>query len=264
MKSKLRCIFPAKKLSSPVAFAVAVLIAAEAFAQGENHLTNIVSSLHGFELKLPPGWTTVNSNLLAVIRRMGHSHDSTVPSADGVYAYHRASDHDEFNPPYLMIAVKNVGRIPQTYANKLSVPGRAQQELDAAFRGSIKDSLPEGYRLINAAFDTNLYAMRMEMEFKSELGQLHFTAVNFFTEKGTVEITGMTRSEGHIAWAGTFDEIIASVRFADWLQYRRRPPMNLASGATDWLYPLGGVAIVVVGGFFYIRYLRNRESAADY
>lgn len=264
MKSKSDKRARCGRIISPTQLTLAVLAATIIFGRGENSTTNSVNSPHGFELQLPPNWVTVNSNLLATIRTFGRSHDSRMPNPDGIYAYQQVSDKDEFSPPYIMVAVKNVGKIPQRFAHKLSVPGRAQKELDAAIRGPMKDLLPDGYRLISATFDTNLYAMRIEMEFQSEFGLLHVMVANFFTERGTLEVTGLVRPSEYATWGKTFDQMIASVRFADWLQYQRRPAVNLSGGATDWLFPISGVVILAVGGFLYIRFLRNRDSASDY
>jgi hypothetical protein len=163
-----------------------------------------------------------------------------------------------------MVAVKNIGKVPAGYVRRLSAPGQARSELTAAFRGPMRDLRPDGYRLVSATFDTNLCAVRLEMEFQSERGPLHFAVASFLTEKGVLEFSGMARPSDYPTWAGTFDAIIASVHFSDWLQYHWQPATKLSVGTADWLYPIAGVALVIAGGWVYIRFLRRGDSAADY
>src|SRR5690349_7451931 len=62
---------------------------------------------HGFELKLPPGWTAVDSNQLEWIRAARREQIAGLPAADGLYAYRRPdAATNEFDPPYVIVAIR--------------------------------------------------------------------------------------------------------------------------------------------------------------
>jgi hypothetical protein len=214
---------------------------------------------HGFELHLPEGWTAVDSNLLAWLRASRGEAATGLPAAEGLYAYRRMDATNRFDPPYLIVAVKGGGKMSERSWRKMAEPGEAFRQINAGLR-----RLPAANgRLLNAAFDTNRFAIRVEMEIRSEFGPLHALGTSFLTEDGFIEIAGINWPSPQPAWTQTVEEVVASVRLADWLRYRKREPVNLSHGRWDWLSLAGFIAVVVAGGLLFIRYQRN-NSSADY
>lgn len=200
-----------------------------------------------FSISLPDEWVEIpreiidsyTKDLATLVPDAGHPHFD--------YAFQLQSSENWFQYPYIVLQVKNVGRIPEKELKKLPryILSQNLAETQKKLSPVISDFKPGQ---IYYDQQNNIIWMQIEA-FVEATGKVSGLTGLVPTEKGYIQISGYSFEEHSSTYKPVFQSIIKSVFIDLNLAYKRKWSDNLPTFITklDW----GKILVALIIGVFF-------------
>jgi hypothetical protein len=180
-----------------------------------------------FTIDLPADWKPIGSNvLLALIDP--YARDLAAESGRvRQYGFGPVMSDLIPNPPYLMIEVNRVRRMPERVMALHSDKDWFERTISA----NIKHAGVEEFKILDTSFDKERHIVRFSYTQIEPFGQseLHIVQSVFYTENGAVRAMAVCPSAGWNTWSNTIETILTSVQIPERLHYKARPALAVVS-----------------------------------
>jgi len=218
-------------------------------------------------IEVPDSWVSIPNEVLneysEVIHQMAPNSEKQIYD----YGYQLKSSENWLVHPYILVQVKNSGRVPES---KLSNLERVERKLKegASKVGGSTDGLVSEVDIQTPIYDETTHVLfSTTTQMVEGIGQVKGLISILLTEKGFINIYAYSRANEFSNYVGQFEDIVRGVKLAPHLQYQSRMTDNLPIisgvdveelfiGGIDWLQVLiaglvGG--LIAVGGSMYKR-----------
>jgi len=174
-----------------------------------------------FTIDLPVDWKPIRPNvLLALIDP--YARDLAAESGRVLqYGFGPVMSDIMPNPPYLMIEVNRVRRMPE----RLMALHSDKDWFERTITADIKHTGVEEFKILETSFDKGRHIVRLSYTQIEPFAQseLHIVQSVFYTENGAVRAMAVCPSAGWNTWSNTIETTLASVQIPERLHYRARP-----------------------------------------
>ena len=216
----------------------------------------------GFSISLPDGWVEIPRDVIDSYEKEIAKLAPNAPAQHYDYGFQLASSKNWFEYPYILVQVKNTGRIPESQLEKLEGYS-VQESLDKqkkAFSSIVSDIQP-GKMVYDK--QTKMIWMRIEANVVN-IGPMSGIVGTVPTEKGFIQVMGYSLRENYPTYEAIFQSVALSVSPEPGLAYKPKWSDSLPPAVTgiDWGKVAGKViAGAIIGGIIaLIAVLRKKEK----
>jgi hypothetical protein len=180
-----------------------------------------------FTIDLPADWKPIGSNvLLALIDP--YARDLAAESGRvRQYGFGPAMSDLMPNPPYLMIEVNRVRRMPE----RMMALHSDRDWFERTIAANLKHAGAQEIEILDTSFDKERHIVRFSYTQIEPYAQseLHIVQSVFYTENGAVRAMVVCPSAGWNTWSNTIETTLASVQIPERLYYKERPALAVVS-----------------------------------
>ena len=180
-----------------------------------------------FTIDLPTDWKPISPNvLLALIDP--YARDSAAESGRVLqYGFGPVMSDLMPNPPYLMIEVNRVRRMPE----RLMALHSDKDWFERTIAANLKHAGMREIEILDTSFDKERHIVRFSYTQIEPYAQseLHIVQSVFYTETGAIRAMAVCPSAGWNTWSNTIETTLASVQIPERLHYKARPALAAAS-----------------------------------
>lgn len=217
---------------------------------------------NGFSISLPDGWVEMPRDVIDAYEKEIAGVAPNVPTQHYDYGFQLGSSKHWFEYPYILVQMKNTGRIPESQLVKLEgYP--VQQTLDKHKKGmsSIMSDIQVGKMIYDR--QTKMIWMQIESNV-TNIGPMSGISGMIPTEKGFIQVVGYSLRENYPTYEAIFQSVALSVSPEPKLAYKPKWSDSLPPAITgiDWGKVAGKtMAGVIIGGIIVlIAVLRKRKN----
>ena len=203
-----------------------------------------------FSIALPDGWVEIPGEVLDAYEREIASLAPAAPRQSYDYGFQEDGAPRWLHYPYILVQIKNEGRIPEGELEKLeSVSGQGEIDRRKEDLSPVISRMEAGRMVYDK--QAGVVWLRIEADVV-DVGPVSGLSGIVPTEKGVVQVNGYALKDDFSRYEEVFESAIASLTPSPELAYRSRwsdgPPP--AIGGMDWGRVLERAAAgAVVGGF---------------
>lgn len=217
---------------------------------------------NGFSISLPDGWVEIPRD---VIDSYEKEIARIAPKANAQhydYGFQLDSSKNWFEYPYILVQVKNTGRIPESQLEKLEEYS-VQESLDKQKKAvsSIMSDIQPGKMVYDK--QTKMIWMRIEANVVN-IGPISGISGMVPTEKGFIQVMGWSLRENYPTYEAIFQSVAVSVSPEAGLAYKPRWSDSLPSAVTgmDWGKVIGKAiaGAIICGIIALIVALRKKKN----
>ena len=229
-----------------------VVIGAENLAQSTNTY-RFEGPAGQFTIELPPDWKPIKPNILQALIDP-YARDHAAESGKVLqYGFGPELSDTMTNPPYLMIELNRIGRLPERVM--------ALQADTNFFRrviaGSFKKADVSEYEILESRYDNKRHVARVSYTQIEPITQSELRTVEsvFYTQNGAVRVLAVCPNPDSNRWTNVIETAIASVQIPERLRYQPRPALEAASRTVGslHLFFIFGVPLVSLVGWFILN-----------
>ena len=238
-------------------FLAAVVFTGVSIASGSELQKN------GFSISLPDGWVGIPSEAIDAYEKGIATLAPNAPAQHFDYGFQLGSSKNWLEYPYILVQMKNTGRIPESYLEKLEEYS-VQESLDKYKKGlsSILSDMRAGKMVYDK--QTKMIWMRIELNI-ANIGPISGISGVIPTEKGFIQVLGYSLRENYPTYESIFQSVALSISPDPGLVYKPRWSDSLPAVITgiDWgkatgKAVAGAMAAAIIGGIMaLIAVLRN-------
>jgi len=180
-----------------------------------------------FTIDLPVDWKPIKPNVLLALvdpyaRDLGAESGRVLQ-----YGFGPVMSDIIPNPPYLMIEVNRVRRMPE----RMMALHSDKDWFERTIAANIKHAGVEEFRILETSFDKERHVVRFSYTQIEPFAQseLHIIQSVFYTESGAVRVMAVCPSAGWNTWSNTIETTLASVQIPARLHYKARPALTVVS-----------------------------------
>ena len=215
-----------------------------------------------FSVTLPTGWVWMPRNVLIQYAKTIDKLAPDTPSQFYDYGFQYRNSDDWFTYPYILIQVKNVGRIPTgEMARYRKVRSGMEEGLDQVREGysSVITEAVAGEPEFD--YERKILWTSMSMDLQDK-GQVRALIAVKLTEKGLIQLNGYATSETFDEYEPVFREAFATLEVDEAIRYK---PQITDNAPVIGNINLGKVLIVciqgaIAGGVLWIVYALVRKA----
>jgi hypothetical protein len=206
-----------------------------------------------FTVDLPADWKPISPKvLLALIDP--YARDHAAESGRVIqYGFGPELSDTLTNPPYLMIELNRIGRLPERVMALQSDTNFFRRTLSTSFK---REGVQE-YKILETRYDNerhvaSLIYTQVEPITHSELRTVESV---YYTQTGAVRAMAVCANADWNRWSNTIESTIASVRIPDRLQYKPRQALASASrdAASLHLMLALGIPFISIAAWFILN-----------
>lgn len=219
---------------------------------------------NGFSISLPDGWIEIARDVIDVYEKEIAKLAPNEPVLHYDYGFQLDGSKNWFEYPYILVQVKNIGRIPESQLKKLEgYP--VQKSLDKHRKGfsSIMSDIQVGKMVYDK--QTKMIWMRIESNVV-DIGPISCISGMVPTEKGYIQVSGYSLRNDYPTYESTFRSVAMSVKPESGLVYEPKRSDSLPSvvSGIDWGKVAGKViAGAVIGGIAALIVGTTRRKKKD-
>jgi hypothetical protein len=180
-----------------------------------------------FTVALPADWKPISSKVLqALIDPYASDH---VAESGRVIQYGFGPEISDTvtNPPYLMIELNRIGRLPERVMALQSDKEFFQKIIARSFkRAGVQE-----YKLLETSYDNERHIARVSYTQIEPFTQSELRTVEsvLYTQNGAVRLMAVCPNADWNTWSNTIETTLASVQIPKRLHYKARPALAAAS-----------------------------------
>jgi hypothetical protein len=180
-----------------------------------------------FTIDLPADWKPISSKVLqALIDPYATDH---VAESGRVIQYGFGPEISDTltNPPYLMIELNRIGRLPERIMALQSDKDFFQKTIATSFK---RAGVPQ-YKILEISYDDERHIARLTYTQIEPFTQSELRTVEsvFYTQNGAVRAMAVCPNAEWNTWSNTIKTTLASVQIPERLRYKARPALAAAS-----------------------------------
>ena len=217
---------------------------------------------NGFSISLPDGWIEMPRDVIDAYEKEITRLAPNVTTQHYDYGFQLDSSKNWFEYPYILVQVKNIGRIPESQLEKLERYS-VQESLDKYKKGvsSIMSDIQAGKMVYDK--ETKMIWMRIESNV-ANIGPISGISGMIPTEKGFIQVMGYSLREHYPTYEAIFQSVALSVSPEPGLAYKPKWSDSLppAVAGIDWGKVAGkAIAGAIIGGIIaLIAALRKKKN----
>lgn len=206
-----------------------------------------------FSITLPLGWIEIPKSEVFIFEKNIESIVPEIPAEYSDYAFQLQASENWFEYPYIVVSVKNTGRIPDGQLEGLE--GYSLQEtIDKKFKKAFSPIMSD-MQAGKAVYDkqNKIIWMRFEMN-AAYIGPISCISGMMLTEKGFIQASCYSLQADYPNYETAFKSVVTSVIPEPRLVYKSKWTDNLPDFITglDWgKITAKALAGVMAGGFIY-------------
>jgi hypothetical protein len=180
-----------------------------------------------FTIDLPADWKPISPNVLLALTDP-YARDLAAESGRVLqYGFGPAMSDLMPNPPYLMIEVNRVRRMP----DRLMALHSDKDWFERTISANLKHRGVREIEILDTSFDKERHIVRFSYTQTEPYAQseLHIVQSVFYTETGAVRAMAVCPSAGWNTWSNTIETTLASVQIPERLHYKARPALAAVS-----------------------------------
>jgi hypothetical protein len=174
-----------------------------------------------FTIDLPVDWKPIKPNVLLALVDP-YALDRAAESGRVLqYGFGPVMSDIMPNPPYLMIELNRVGRMPE----RIMALHSDKEYLQRTITTSLKHAGVEEIKILDTSFDKDRHIVRLSYTRIEPFAQSELRIVQsvFYTENGAVRAMAICPSAGWNTWSNTIETTLASVQIPERFHYKARP-----------------------------------------
>jgi hypothetical protein len=206
-----------------------------------------------FTIDLPADWKPISPKvLLALIDPYARDH---VAESGRVLQYGFGPEISDTltNPPYLMVELNRIGRLPERVMALQTDKDFFQRRIATSFKGA---GVQE-YKILDTSYDNERHIARLiytqvEPFTQSELRTIESV---FYTQNGAVRAMAVCPNADWNIWSNTIETTLSSVQIPERLHYKARPALASVSRSVVSLQLLlfMGVPLISLVGWLILN-----------
>lgn len=216
----------------------------------------------GFSISLPDGWVEMPIDVIDSYEKEIARLAPNAKTEHYDYGFQLDSSKNWFEYPYILVQVKNTGRIPESQLEKLEgyfvQESLAKQEKAV---GSIMSDIQMGKMVYDKR--NKMIWMRIEADVVN-IGPISGISGMVPTEKGFIQVMGYSLRENYPNYESIFQSVAVSVSPEPGLTYKPKWSDSLPSAVTgiDWGKVMGkAIAGAIIGGIIALfAALRKKKN----
>jgi hypothetical protein len=206
-----------------------------------------------FTIDLPVDWKPIKPNvLLALVDPYARDR----PAESGrvhQYGFGPVLSDIMPNPPYLMIEMNRVGRLPE----RVIALQADKHFLERALVTGFKRVGVQEYKILETSYDNQRHVARLSYTQIEPFMQSELRTVEsvFYTENGAIRVMAVCPNADWNMWSNTIETTLASVQIPERLHYKARAGLASASrsSASLELFFIFGLPLVSLIGWFFLN-----------
>jgi hypothetical protein len=209
----------------------------------------------GYSLTMPDGWEQIPTKAIEEQMQAAAAATGTQMSQRYDDGFQRANGGDYFQHPYIMVQVKENGRMPEQQLTKMkSVRAGLQTGLDSASKklAPVISNMTLGESYYDADNECVLIRMSMNLEI---IGEVKALTCCFLTERGMLLFHCYSKAAEFDTQLLVFQDLLKSVKISDDLKYKPRlgDSIGLDFGRIGRSTLIGGVIGGLFGVVFWLK-----------
>jgi len=219
---------------------------------------------NGFSISLPDGWIEMPRDVIYAYEKELAKLAPNAPVQHYDYGFQLDVSKDWFEYPYILVQVKNIGRIPESQLKKLEgYP--VQKSLDKHRKrfSSIMSDIQAGKMFYDK--QTKMIWMSIESNVV-DIGPISGISGIVPTEKGSIQVSGYSLRNDYTTYESIFRSVAMSVKPEPGLVYKPKWSDRLPSvvSSIDWGKVAGkAIAGAVIGGIAALIVGTTRRKKKD-
>ncbi len=205
---------------------------AENIAQTTN-LHRIEGPAGQFTIDLPADWKPMNKNLLQALVDP-YARDQAAESGRVIqFGYGPELSDTMTNPPYLMIELNRIRRLPERIMALHSDTNFFRRAIERNFnKAGVLN-----YNILETSYDNRQHIGRLSFTQLEPLtlSELRTVESVFYTQQGAVRVLAVCPNADWNAWSNTIESAIASLKIPERLVYKARPDLEAATHSASSL-----------------------------
>jgi hypothetical protein len=233
-------------------------------------IANVVEyKKYGFSISLSDGWVEIPRNILDAYETELAKLAPKVPAQHYDYGFQLDSSQNWFEYPYILIQVRNTGRIPKSQLEKIQ--GYSVQESKNKQKknlSSMMNDMQAGEMIYDK--ETKIIWMRMESNVVDigPIGPISGISGIVSTDKGFIQVSGYSLKNDYPAYESVFRSVAVSVTPGPELSYKSNwsDSLPLVVSGIDWGKVigkgiLGAIAAGIISLSVVLRKKKNEKKA---
>lgn len=202
-----------------------------------------------FSISLPDNWVEIPSNVMDAHEKELVRLVPNAPAKHYDYGFQLSSAHKWFEYPYILVRIKNTGRIPESQIEKLK-RYQLQESLDK--QKSNWSNVMSDIQTGKMYYDKTAKIIWLRLE-ANIIGIGHISGLSgiILTEKGFIQVNGYSLKSNYYAYEPVFRTVAMSVKPSSELIYKPKWSDSLPSAVSgiDWSKVAGkAIAGAIIGG----------------
>lgn len=236
-------------------------------ASGATPLPQTVETSDNFTMSLPAEWIQIPRDVLDAYMKKMAELAPQAPKQTFEYGFQLKTPAGWFHYPYMLVQVRNIGRVPE--AELKSLP-----RVENALREGIKQaetgakSLCAEMSVNKTYYDSDSHILWTQVSTEVvNVGTVRGVMAMILTERGIIQVMCYARSAEFEQYAPMFEEIARNVRVGETIRYRPKltdsipPVLRSPLGRIVILAVIGGVIGGVYGMVAALRRKRRTEPS---
>ncbi len=217
-----------------------------------------------FTVRLPADWEAIPPDVLKAYGEVLAKAAPNVPRQTYEYGFQRAGARSWFTYPYVLIQVKNTGRIPEAQLQSVRRTEAAINEGAEKFSSALSEVV-SGVSLNETVYDADFHILWSKIAAQvAGVGPILGLVGVRLTENGVVQIMGYARESEYADYAPLFEAIIKQTEIGEHARYKPRmtdaiPFVN----RIDWAKVLGGAVGGGIVGAIGALIARQRKKKTE-
>jgi len=177
----------------------------------------------GVAISVPTGWTEIPAAILKDYTDKLARLQPNAPRQEFQGGFQLTSAEQWFTYPYVMIQIRNTGRVPEgQFTKSAGIHGAAEKGLKKA-ESQLSTILSES-KLTEPRYDPQKHALFMNGSMNvAGVGKVRMTSATLLSEKGTISVYCYALEGDFAAYLKPFETMLNSVELSEELRYKPRP-----------------------------------------
>jgi hypothetical protein len=216
---------------------------------------------NGFVVLLPDGWVEIPRNVIDSYEKGVAKAAPNAKLQHYDYGFQLSGSKKWLDYPYVLIQVKNIGRIPESQLEKMekiSAPKKVEKLKDDY--SSVMSNMQVGKMVYDK--QNSIVWMRGEADVK-DAGPISVIAGMVLTEKGFIQVNAYCATKDDPKYESLFRSIVLSVRPDHALLNKSTYSDSYSSTATDWDDVTSKALKGIIGGgigFLIFRLIKKKAN----
>jgi len=217
----------------------------------------------GFAMSVPAGWKEIPAAVLKDYMDRMAQLAPNAPKQEFQGGFQLTSARQWFTYPYVLIQMRNTGRVPEGQFTKAAgIQGATEKGLKKA-ESQLSSILSES-ELTEPRYDPQKHALFMNVSMNvAGVGKVKMTSATLLSEKGTISVYCYAPVDDFAPYTKPFETMLDSVQLSEELRYKPRPSdANAVLGFLDHV-GRGALRGAIIGALVgVVIFVMRRKKAA--